>query len=243
MKESPLILALDMESIDEMWKILDIVGDKVRQIKIGHRLFALGGKELLRKLNERWKVFLDFKLHDIPSVIALAVRTLADEGVWALTLHTAGGRKMLEEAVKERERSGGGMLLLGVTILTSLSKEDWEELAPGASFERALLARAKMCYECGLNGLVCSAKDLPLFKEGFGKELLKVVPGIRLNGGLDDQARTATPKEAILNGADFIVVGRSITKAEDPREAVERIEREIEEARALRGGPKLLFPI
>lgn len=243
MKDSPLILALDMETLEEMWKVLDIVGDKVKQIKIGHRLFALGGRDLLRKLNERWKVFLDFKLHDIPSVVALAVRTLADEGVWALTLHTAGGRKMLEEAVREREKSGGKMLLLGVTILTSLSKEDWEELAPGASFEDALLARAKICYECGLNGLVCSAKDLPLFKEGFGKKLLKVVPGIRINGGVDDQARTATPKEAILNGADFIVVGRSITKAKDPREAIDRIEREIEEGDLKRGKPKLLFPI
>jgi len=78
--ESPLILALDMETLDEMWSVLDLVGDKVRQIKIGHRLFALGGRDLLKRLNERWRVFLDFKLHDIPSVVSLAVRTLADGG-------------------------------------------------------------------------------------------------------------------------------------------------------------------
>lgn len=232
MIESPLILALDMETLNEMWSVLDLVGDKVRQIKIGHRLFALGGRDLLKRLNERWRVFLDFKLHDIPSVVSLAVRTLADEGVWALTLHTAGGRKMLEGAVKERERSGSDMLLLGVTILTSLSKEDWEELAPGASFESALLARARICYECGLNGLVCSAKDLDLFREGFGKELIKVVPGIRIDGGVEDQARTATPKEAIVKGADFIVVGRSITRAKDPRLAIDIIEKEIREGKA-----------
>lgn len=236
MGNSPLILALDMETLEEMWQVLDLVGDKVKQIKIGHRLFALGGRDLLRRLNERWRVFLDFKLHDIPSVVSLAVRTLADEGVWALTLHTAGGRKMLEGAVREKEKSGSDMLLLGVTILTSLSKEDWEELAPGASFERALLARARVCYECGLNGLVCSAKDLPLFRESFGEKLLKVVPGIRLNGGVEDQARTATPFEAISSGADFIVVGRSITRAKDPREAIDRIEREVEEAYLARRG-------
>lgn len=226
---SPLILALDTETEKEMWKILEKVGDRIRQIKIGHRLFALGGLRLLRTLVKKWRVFLDLKLHDIPSVISLAVRTFAEEGVWALTLHTSGGRKMLLEAKKERDKIGSNLMLLGVTILTSLSKDEWEEIAPGSSFNEALVSRAKLCQEVGLDGLVCSAVDLNLLYGKISVNLKRFVPGIRLGNNGKDQARISTPDRALANGADFIVVGRSITASSDPVEAINKVERSIKE--------------
>ena len=136
---------------------------------------------------------------------------------------------MLLEAKKERDKIGSNLMLLGVTILTSLSKDEWEEIAPGSSFNEALVSRAKLCQEVGLDGLVCSAVDLNLLYGKISVNLKRFVPGIRLGNNGKDQERISTPDRALANGADFIVVGRSITASSDPVEAINRVERSIKE--------------
>jgi len=225
-----LILALDVENLEEGRLLLGLLQGELRYIKIGHQLYAKGGLPFIREvMSMGYKVFLDLKMHDIPNSVRMGVEALANEGIWALTLHGAGGRAMLEEACNGRDNVGGEMILLGVTVLTSMNNELWQEVTPGCSMDHALRARSTVCAEAGIDGLVCSPLDLPIINETRGKELIKVVPGIRPSATGDDQARTATPKGAIIAGADFLVVGRPILKAENRLEALRNILSDIGE--------------
>ena len=156
------------------------------------------------------------------------METLADLGIFCLTLQAAGGRRMMEESVAARDRLGSTMKLLGITVLTSFDEKSWDEVAPGCPMDVAIKKRAWLCGDCGMDGLVCSPLDLPEVRAVTPPTLLKVVPGVRLVAG-DDQSRVATPADAFRNGADYIVMGRPIYKAPDVRKAVAEIARSIEE--------------
>ncbi|MGI6251989.1 MAG: orotidine-5'-phosphate decarboxylase [Aminivibrio sp.] len=227
-----LILALDVDRTEEARELLSALRGELKYVKIGHGLYARGGLPFLREVTAMgYSVFLDIKLHDIPNTVFMAVDILASEGLWALTLHSGGGRKMLEEARRAKEGRSSKINLLGVTVLTSFDEESWEEAAPGCSMGLALERRASLCREAGMDGIVCSPLDLAVVKAAGG-ELFTVVPGVRPTASSDDQARQAAPGEAVKNGADYLVVGRPILKASDRASAARAIAGEIEEALA-----------
>jgi orotidine-5'-phosphate decarboxylase len=227
-----LILALDVKTLDESRRILDLVGPRLNYVKIGPRLFILGGPAFLEEVRSRgYQVFLDLKLHDIPNTVALGVEAMAGLGLWALTLHVSGGRAMLRAAKEARDKAGGELKLFGVTVLTSLDDQAWLEVAPGASsVAQAVARRAAIAAEEGLEGLVCSPRELARVREVAGDAIWTIVPGIRPASAVDDQRRTATAAWASAAGADFLVVGRPILKAADPAEAVNHLLHEIREA-------------
>lgn len=229
-RELPVILALDTSDIAKAEEILDEVGDSLKFLKVGHRLFAQGGKSFIDSLIRReFNVFLDLKLHDIPNTVSIALEEYLDMGIWAITLHTSGGREMLEYAVETRNRMRSSAYLLGVTVLTSHDDKSWGEVNPGGELARSLASRTSLCLQTGLDGLVCSPLDLPLVSRSGGSELKKVVPGIRLEQGNDDQKRINTPLEAFRSGADYIVVGRPILNAPDKTAVMRNIASQVEE--------------
>ncbi len=228
-KDLPLILALDLDTLAGARGTLDIVRDRIRYVKIGPRLFALGGVPFVTEMVDYgFKVFLDLKLHDIPNTIRLAVQAFSDIGLWSLTLHAAGGRRMLEEAVSARDRSRSSMKLFGISVLTSFDDRLWNEATPGCPMTDALRSRSWLCDDVGLDGVVCSPLDLPIIGEGR-EGFLKVVPGVRLASSEDDQTRVATPAQAFKNGADYVVMGRPIYRADDLDQAMDRITSSIKE--------------
>lgn len=228
MKDVPVIAALDLSTPEEALEVASELEGALTHVKVGPRLFALGGVGLVEELSKRFKVFLDLKLCDIPNTVAMAVDAISDMGVWALTLHACGGRRMLEEA---RSASRGRVKLLGVTVLTSLDEAGFEEVCPGAKLDSAIRRRMELCAKAQLDGLVCSPLDLKLLPPACAG-MLKVTPGVRAPGEVDDQARRATPFEAFASGADFLVVGRPLLKARDKVAMVEKILEELKEARS-----------
>jgi orotidine-5'-phosphate decarboxylase len=229
-----LILALDVERVEEGRELLSALRGGLKYVKIGHQLYARGGISFLKEIMAMdYSVFLDIKVHDIPNTVFMAVDALASEGLWALTLHCGGGRKMLEEAGRAKEKAGSGMNLLGVTVLTSFDDTSWEEVAPGCPMSLALEKRASLCRETGMDGIVCSPLDLPVVTVA-GRGLFTVVPGVRPASLNDDQARTATPQKTVSEGADYIVVGRPIVNAPDRIAAVKNIAAAVEEGLAWR---------
>lgn len=229
-KTLPLFAALDLNTLREARNTMDALKGVVDYVKIGPRLYAQGGTPFLKEIIDHgFKLFLDLKLHDIPNTVRLAVETLSDLGIFCLTLHAAGGRRMMEESVAARDRLGSSTKLLGISVLTSFSEESWKEATPGCTIADTIKARAALAADCGMDGLVCSPLDLPIVCPVTPEKFLKVVPGVRLVAGGDDQTRVATPATAFRDGADYIVMGRPIYQAPDVRKAVDEIAASIEE--------------
>lgn len=223
-KDHRIILAADLATTHEAESLLEQLVEYLSYVKIGPRLFASGGMPFVDRVTGMgFKVFLDLKLHDIPNTVSSAVDYFSSKGLWALTLHSAGGSSMLEAAASTNRNKGGKMMLLGVTVLTSLDLEAWDEVNPGCKMEHALKRRAFLCAETGMDGLVCSPADLPVIAPCLGGRLKLVAPGIRDRDALDDQKRTASPEEALDMGADYLVIGRPILRAASPAEALEDI--------------------
>ena len=202
--------------------------------KVGLELFTRGGPPVVRRLvDEGRHVFLDLKLHDIPNTVAGATHAAAAMGVRLLTLHASGGEAMLRAAAgavrEENQRSGGDTRLLAITVLTSLDDASLSSvMGEGSGVEQAVGRLAGLARESGVHGVVSSVGECRAVKLACGPEFLVVTPGIRLSGqGAQDQKRVATPAVAKSAGADFLVVGRSITQAEDPSAALERIRAEV----------------
>jgi len=231
-RKAEVILALDTRTLEEGQAMLDRVGRGLRHVKIGPRLYALGGRDFIEAVQSRgYDIFLDLKLHDIPNTVALAVDVFARMGLWALSLHSAGGREMLSQARDARDGAESVMKLLGISVLTSLDDDLWGEVCPaGGGVRGAVAARARLCAAVGLDGLVSSPQELTLVGEEGGGRLLKVVPGIRPQRGEDDQRRTASVATAVRDGADYLVMGRPLLEAPDPEAALAAVHREIEEA-------------
>ncbi|RUM31396.1 MAG: orotidine-5'-phosphate decarboxylase [Aquifex sp.] len=191
-------------------------------LKIGHKIYLERGGNAVRELKEKfpYEIFLDLKLHDIPSVVGLAVDKIRELGVDYTTIHLLGGERMIQEAVKVK----GNLKLLGVTILTSHDESYINFLK--SSFENIrsfALHLAKLGIEMGVDGVVCSGEEVEFLKSNIPKDFLAVVPGIRINKDkAQDQKRVLSPDEAKMKGADIIVIGREITQSENPVYAVER---------------------
>ena len=230
-----IIFPLDVSTEDEARDLCALLKDDVGVFKIGLELYISLGPGivgLVKKTAPKAKIFLDLKLHDIPETVKRATRAAVSLGVDFLTVHTGGGKNMLLAAMEE----SGGVKILGVTVLTSLGKEDLFEFDKKYQDpERLVLSRVETAKEAGLTGIVCSPLEVVRIREEFGQDLLTVTPGVRFADAKkkDDQKRVLTPFDAIRNGADYLVVGRPIRDAEDPIEAAKRVAREIESALAV----------
>ena len=226
-----VIIPLDVPSVSDAFALVDRLGDEADFYKVGFELYTRGGLEVVRELVSREKrVFLDIKLHDIPNTVARAVEAASDLGVDLLTLHASGGQRMMAAAAEARSSH---LKLLGVTVLTSMTTDEMAS-AWGreiSSVRDEVLRLANLGKEAGLDGIVSSALEASWIRQKIGPRFLIVTPGIRPAGSdSDDQNRVATPREAIQSGADFLVIGRPITKADDPSAAFAAVLKEIEEA-------------
>lgn len=225
----PVIVALDSAdavSALELAAGLDPAGCRV---KVGKELHTAAGPQVIDALMRRgFDVFLDLKFHDIPNTVASACRVAAQQGVWMMNLHASGGRRMMLAAREAVDFASVKPLLIGVTVLTSLSDAEMSEIGFTGTAAENVTRLAILTKACGLDGIVCSAKEVPALKAGLGAAFQAVTPGIRLVGDAKgDQQRVVTPVDAIKLGADYLVIGRSITHARDPIAALHSINRQL----------------
>lgn len=233
-----VILALDVPGRDAALRLVDRIGPRGTFYKVGLELFTRAGPSVVGELRDRGlRVFLDLKLHDIPTTVARAVTSAAEAGVDYLTVHASGGRAMVAAAVEAAEEGGeaaggAGPRVLAVTVLTSLTPRGLAEIQggpPADSVESAVLRRARLAVEAGAHGVVASPLEIGSLREVVGPDRLIVTPGIRLPGGAThDQSRVATPGAAARAGADALVVGRAVTGAADPAAALHAVLRHME---------------
>ena len=229
-----IILALDVEGFKEAEEFVRLLGGKIGVFKVGKKLFTRCGPSVVEMIHRhRGKVFLDLKFHDIPNTVAGAVEEACRLKVFMLTLHAMGGKKMMQEAVASASRMSHKLsipspLILAVSILTSLKQEDLNDIGMSSPLEESVLRLAKLSHFAGVHGVIASAKEVVKIKAHFGEDFIVVTPGIRPTGAaLNDQKRAVTPKEALLAGSDYLVIGRPILEAKDPLKVVEEITAEL----------------
>ena len=224
-----LIVALDVPDMHSALSLADAIGDAAGFYKVGLELFAAGvGRELIDTLKKRGhRVFADMKLFDVPETVARATKQVADSGADFLTVH--GNDAIMESAAKAAKESGGELQILAVTALTSLDDGDLRDLGFKCDARELVLSRAKRALSLGCGGVVSSGLEVSSLREECGENLILVTPGVRpvSNRPPDDQKRVATPAQIIKDGGDYLVVGRPIRDAEDPRQAAESLGLEI----------------
>lgn len=229
MSDPRIIVALDFPDAKAALALAGRLDPKQCRVKVGSELYTAAGPALVEKLQASgFAVFLDLKFHDIPNTVAAACAAAAALGVWMVNVHALGGRAMMEAARAALPRSGKRPRLIAVTLLTSLGAADMAELGLGGSPQAAVLGLARLAQATGLDGVVCSAREAFELRRQCGKSFTLVTPGIRpADAGQDDQERVATPRQAIAGGADYLVIGRPITRALDPLGALRAINAEI----------------
>ena len=228
-----IIVALDTIDISQALALTKLIPD-VGAFKLGLEYFCANGPEGINKISETGiKIFLDLKFHDIPNTVAGAIKASLNMEPYMMTVHLSGGYNMLHrtmEEVKEYcvKNSLKIPLILGVSVLTSIDDNDFTSLGLIGKVEDQVIRLAKLAKDADLDGMVCSAKELKIVKKKMGQNLILVTPGIRPAGGImNDQKRITTPSQAISDGADFLVIGRPITEAIDPLQALNNISLEI----------------
>lgn len=221
-----IIVALDVPSQKEALGLVKQLGDRVGFFKIGLQLYTAEGPEIVRAVRAAGgSIFLDLKLHDIPTTVAKAVDSANALGVQLLTIHLSGAGDMIRAATSAKK---GNMSILGVTVLTSSTDATLREVGINAKADEQVLRLAKLGVQNGINGIVASAHEIKPLRAEFGDKIKIVVPGIRPSWAeASDQKRTMTPREAIDAGADYLVIGRPITAQKNPKEALEKILAEI----------------
>ena len=225
-----ILVALDYAELAPMYSLVDQLDPSMCRLKVGKELFTRFGADMVKELQARdFDVFLDLKFHDIPNTVAKAVAAAADLGVWMVNVHASGGSKMMEAAQKSLQAFGkDSPLLIAVTVLTSMSSEDLQELGLPAP-ETMVPKLAQLAKNAGLDGVVSSAREAQMIKDLCGNDFLTITPGIRPAGSAqDDQTRILTPSQAVSQGADYLVIGRPITQAENPLQALQSIHQELQ---------------
>jgi orotidine-5'-phosphate decarboxylase len=223
--QSPIVVALDFPTQEQALAMADQLDPKLCRVKVGKELYTATGPAILEQLHKRgYDVFLDLKFHDIPNTCAKAVGVAADLGVWMVNVHASGGQKMMEAARNELEKKTHKPLLIGVTVLTSMERSDLAgiglDIEPMEQVERL----AKLTQASGLDGIVCSGREVALIREICGNDFLTVTPGIRPEGSdVGDQKRVMTPKQAVEAGVDYMVIGRPITQSIIPKHTCDSI--------------------
>jgi orotidine-5'-phosphate decarboxylase len=220
-----LIVALDVSTAAAAQKIVAAVGDSARIYKVGMQLYTAEGPQIVRDLIASGRqVFLDLKYHDIPNTVGAAVKEAAKLGVKMLTVHAAGGGKMLRAAVEAARNKNAFTMILAVTVLTSLDSRDLDHAGVRGSVVDQVSRLAALAIANGCHGVVASAQEAAALRAELGDDFLIVTPGVRpVGSGNSDQARVVTPAEAMASGASYIVVGRPITEADDPAEEAREI--------------------
>jgi len=225
---SRIIVALDFPDEKSTMQLVDQLEPSLCRLKVGKELFTRCGPGIVRQLvSKGYDVFLDLKFHDIPNTVARACEAAAELGVWMLNVHSMGGLAMMQ-AARQAIRGDDAPMLIAVTLLTSNDENDLASLGIKQSPAEFVSHLAGMAQQAGLDGVVCSAQEASPLKQKYGNNFKLVTPGIRLQtNSSDDQKRVVTPKQAIGNGADYLVIGRPITESKDPCKVLRTILSEI----------------
>lgn len=227
---SPQILvALDFDQIVPCFALVDQLDPSLCRLKVGKEMFTLFGPLLIEQLQQRgFDVFLDLKFHDIPNTVAKALKAASQLGVWMVNVHASGGQRMLDTAANAMAQSEHKPLLIAVTVLTSMGDGELSEIGIEGDARTQVQRLAELSYQCGLDGVVCSAHEAAMVKSNCAKDFLCVTPGIRpAFAEAGDQRRIMTPVKALAEGADYLVIGRPVTQASDPIRALNTIVSEI----------------
>ena len=229
MSSSPIIVALDFPNEKKALELVTQLDPDRCRLKVGKELFTRSGPEFVKKLvKQNFDVFLDLKFHDIPNTVAQACKAGADLGVWMINVHAMGGRKMLEAAREAMPVNDSNPKLIAVTVLTSMGEDDLKEIGLNHSPAEQVKKLATLTHDCGLDGVVCSPQEITLLRESLDTNFELVTPGIRPEWSVTgDQKRIMTPAQAMQAGGNYLVIGRPITQAENPMQALEKIEKEL----------------
>ncbi|MCL5272646.1 MAG: orotidine-5'-phosphate decarboxylase [Gammaproteobacteria bacterium] len=224
--KSKLIVALDFDTENDALHLVDSIDPQSCGLKVGSEMFTLFGTNFVKQLVSRqFKVFLDLKFHDIPNTVAQACKAAADLGVWMMNVHALGGFKMMKAACEALELYGEDRpVLIAVTVLTSFSESDLINIGINKNLMEQVKMLARLAKSAGLNGVVSSAHEVKTIKSECGADFITVTPGIRLiSDAKDDQTRIMTPKQAISEGSDYLVIGRPITQTSNPSKVIKEI--------------------
>ncbi len=215
-----IIVALDFSFSEQTLEFIDTVSPDLCRLKVGKELFTSSGPELVKKIVDKgFDVFLDLKFHDIPNTVNKAVAAACELGVWMVNVHALGGKEMMIAAREAINNSAeiNKPKLIAVSILTSTSQSDLTDLGINKTLQQTVLNLTELALDCGLDGMVCSAKEVEMIRQQFGQEPLLVTPGIRPAGSAShDQHRIMTPEQAIISGSSYLVMGRPITQHAQP---------------------------
>jgi orotidine-5'-phosphate decarboxylase len=224
-----IIVALDFPDAEGALALAQRLDPRQCRVKVGKELYTAAGPSLVEQLQRAgFGVFIDLKYHDIPNTVAGACMAAARLGVWMINVHALGGRAMMTAAREAVTKAGKPPKLVAVTLLTSMGSTDMADVGIAGGPQDAVARLARLAQSCGLDGVVCSPQEAAALRRQCGKDFLLVTPGTRpAESGQDDQQRTATPREAVAAGADYLVIGRPITRAVDPLAALAAIHAEI----------------
>jgi len=226
-----LIMAIDLDDKNKIYDLIDKIGDRIDIYKIGWIPYLICGKEIIRRLKrENKKVFIDFKFFDIPNTVKNVIRILCNYEIDMFTFHLLSGERVCKSIGELKKELKSDIKAIGVSVLTSFTNEDIKSLGFDIKIKKLVEKLAQIGYNCGIDGVVCSGEELQILRKRFPPPFLIIVPGIRMEKK-DDQKRIISVKEAIRNGADFIVIGRPIYESSDPVRTVEMILKEIEDER------------
>lgn len=229
---SRVIVALDYADAASAMQLVTALEPGACRLKVGKELFTAAGPRFVEGLVDRgFDVFLDLKYHDIPNTTAQACKMAAELGVWMVNVHALGGRRMMEQARAALESYSRRPLLIAVTVLTSMDTADLSEIGLEGDAAHWVSRLAGLAQQSGLDGVVCSAREASMLKQQYGRDFKLITPGIRPAGSAsDDQARIVTPAQAVHDGADYLVIGRPISRAADPAAALAAINLELAHA-------------
>jgi orotidine-5'-phosphate decarboxylase len=224
-----IVVALDFAAAKPALDFVDRIDPALCRIKVGKELFTAEGPRLVEQLVDKgYGVFLDLKFHDIPNTVAKACEAAAKLGVWMVNVHASGGYAMMQAARNAVDKSAQPPLLIAVTVLTSMDQAALGEVGVYGALQDQVLRLANLTNEAGLDGVVCSAQEAPLLRRHVPQDFCLVTPGIRpASGSKDDQSRIVTPAAALRQGSSYLVIGRPVTQAPDPIQALQAIQAEI----------------
>ncbi|MDX1915080.1 MAG: orotidine-5'-phosphate decarboxylase [Methylophilus sp.] len=220
--DSKIIVALDYADAQSALNLIAQLDPKLCKLKVGKELFTAAGPQFVERLiSQNYQVFLDLKFHYIPNTVAKACKAASNLGVWMLNVHASGGLEMMQAAHEAIQSSQNKPILIAVTVLTSMNQSTLNSVGIHTDLSAHVLGLARLTQQAGLEGVVCSALEAPMLRQNLGKDFCLVTPGIRpADSSQDDQSRIVTPKEALEAGSNYLVIGRPITQAKNPAEAL-----------------------
>ncbi|MEO1956930.1 MAG: orotidine-5'-phosphate decarboxylase [Methylophilaceae bacterium] len=228
--DTKIVVALDYTNAKDALLLVNQLDPAQCKLKVGKELYTATGPALVEKLIAKdFKVFLDLKFHDIPNTVKKACKAASDLGIWMLNVHASGGSAMMEAALEGVNQSNKNPYLIAVTVLTSMNQATLSEIGNKTPIQEQVLRLATLTQTAGLHGVVCSAQEATLLRQHVNPEFLLVTPGIRpTNASKDDQSRIVTPPDALRQGASYLVIGRPITQAAQPQQALQAILQSIQ---------------